>query len=427
MTIESEFSLIQQNQWSKLLAVLVNLFGSHNLDMAEDVLQDAFYKAWLDWKQSGIPDNPNAWLLKVAKNTALDKIRQTRTHTKYSQEFSAQLDSEWTMKNTVDNAFQSSKIKDDQLRMLFSCCQHQISAENRLAFMLKHLCGLSIRAIASAILVSEQTVKKRLFRTKQRFQRLELKLPEPDALPEALDSVHTALYLLFNEGFHTSQDKLRIDLMFCKEALGLMSLLTDEAEIANQDTFGLRALMHFHIARAESKVSHQGFNIPIDLQDRTLWRHDDIFKGNRLLGFASAMSKLGTGRFYFEARIAQQHCNAEDFDSTNWHLIVKLYDELIEITQSPIAELNQAVAIGYAGSLQAAIERVATISHQATAISKTHFPDAVSAHLWAKLGNKEKAACYAAKAMQKGGTHHENKIMLEQIERLLGKAKAAAL
>lgn len=387
--------------------------------MAEDVLQDAFYKAWQDWNQNGIPDEPNAWLLTVAKNAALDKIRQTRTHVKYSPALSAKLDSEWTAKSTVDNAFQPSTIKDDQLRMLFSCCHHQISAENRLVFMLKHLCGLNIRAIASALFVSEQTIKKRLLRTKQRFQKIELKLPESEVLPEALNSVHTALYLLFNEGFHSNQDKLKINLMFCKEALGLMSLLTDEAEIANQDSYSLRALMHFHIARAESKVSKEGFNIPIDLQDRTLWRQDDIFKGNRLLGFAGAMNKLGTGRFYLEARIAQQHCNAENFQSTNWHLIVKLYKELIEITKSPVAELNQAVAIGYAGNIPAAISRVESISNQTNAISKTHFPQAVLAHLWAKYGDSEKASYFAAKAMKKGGSEQENKIMLDQIERLL--------
>lgn len=387
--------------------------------MAEEVLQEAFYKALLDWRNNGIPENPKAWLLKVAKNSALDKIRQTRTQANYSQEYAHQLDSEWTAKNAIDSAFQAHKIKDDQLRMLFSCCHPQISSENRLPFMLKHLCGLSIQAIASALFIAEHTVKKRLLRTKQRFKIIELKIPDQEALPNALDSVHTALYLLFNEGFHCSQDKIRVNLMFCKEALGLMKLLSNENDIANQDTFGLRALMHFHIARAESKVSEDGFNIPIDMQNRELWRQDDIFMGNHLLGFASVMKKLGTGRYYYEGRIAQQHCNAASFESTNWTQIVLLYKDLNAITQSPLAELNLAVALAYSGATSEAIKKVELMSTKNHAISETHYPEAVLAHLWAKSGHAKKAADYASLAIQKGGTPHENELMLGQIERLL--------
>ncbi len=415
----SQISNIQQQQWPRLIAVLVNIFGAHNLQLAEDVLQDAFAIAWQEWRKKGVPEHPSAWLITAARNKALDAIRRKSTASKHAEYLSHQTENEWHSSSTLESAFTEDQIQDDQLRMLFCCCQKEITSENRLPFMLKHLCGLSVQAIAESLLTSPSTIKKRLVRTKQKFQTFELSMPEDKAFPRALDSVHTALYLLFNQGFHASQGKSRINLMLCKDALGLMKLLSEENAIANQDTFGLRALMFFQISRVNSRVDSQGANVPIDLQDRAGWKQDDIFKGNRLIGYASAIPKLGTGRFYLEARIAQQHSNAESFESTNWPLIVDLYEQLISITSSPIAILNQAVAIAYAGNVSKAIDQVESVRDSSTVLSTSHLPDAVLAHLFAKKGVESKAYAHAQKAMQIGGTEHENKIMLAQITRLL--------
>ena len=233
---------------SRLLAVLTSIFGAHNYELAEEVLQDAFSKALVSWNQNAIPDNPSAWIIRVAKNLAIDTIRANKTKIKFSQELSLHLESEWSLGSTIELEFEETKIKDDQLRMIFMCCRENIKPENRIPFILKALCGFSIPAIARALLVPEETVKKRLFRTRKQLRGEKFHFPKLDELIYAMDTVHTVLYLLFNEGFHSSDRKNPINIEFCQEAIGLVNLLTDELRIVIHDTLGLFALMHFHIA-----------------------------------------------------------------------------------------------------------------------------------------------------------------------------------
>ncbi|TRY29210.1 RNA polymerase sigma factor [Aliiglaciecola sp. M165] len=417
--VSSLLAVIQQQQSPKLLAVLVRVFGAHNLELAEDVLQESMVSALDQWQHDGVPDNPKAWLLKVAKNRALDKIRQTRTQIKYAQEFSHVLQSDWTANSTLDACFSEERIQDDQLRMLFMCSHEDIAPQNRLPFMLKTLCGLSISAIAKALLLSEATVKKRLLRTKQKLKEHQFRIPEEQHLPYALNSVHTTLYLLFNEGFHSTSDKHRTDTMLCKDALAQTQLLMSEKNIANQDTFGLSALMQFLMARSESKVDSQGRNIPIDAQDRSLWDGEQIVSASALLDYATHMNKLGTGRYFLEACIAQQHCIAASFELTNWPRIYALYQQLFIVTKSPVTQLNLAVAQAYCGEVEQAIQSVERLKSEPIFI-QSHLPLATLAHLYAMKGNKNAAHQCADEAIKKGGSKHENAVMLSQINKLIG-------
>lgn len=225
---EKVLAQIQRQQSPRLLAVLVRIFGVHNLQMAEDVLQEAFYKALVELRDNGIPENPQGWLMQTAKRQALDSIRRVDTQHKFADDLSFMLQSNWIVNATLEQQFTEERIKDDQLRMLFLCCHKSIPTENRLPFMLKTLCGLSIDAISKALLIKSATVKKRLLRTKQKLKDCAFVIPDERELPNALDSVHTALYLLFNEGFHCTHVSSRIDLMLCHDALGQATLLAEE-------------------------------------------------------------------------------------------------------------------------------------------------------------------------------------------------------
>jgi RNA polymerase sigma-70 factor (ECF subfamily) len=402
---------------AKLLAVLTRIFGVHNFDLAEDVLQEAYSKAMIDWQRRQIPENPAAWLMTTAKNQALDKIRANKTKVKFSQDLSQYLDSEWTLAGTIEEEFTTPKIKDDQLRMIFICCHQSIKAENRIVFILKSLCGFSIRAIARALLLTESTVKKRLLRTREKLKQLSFELPCDDKLSEAMDTVHTVLYLLFNEGFYSTDTKNPINIEFCQEAIALVKMLINEPNMANQDTLGLFALMHFNIARINARVDEQGFNIPLDLQDRNLWQQAYMNTGDHILKMCSKTS-ITPSRFYFEALIAQQHCCATTFAETNWSLIVGYYDDYINITNSPVAKLNQAVALGHAGKVSEAISRVELLQNH-KALANSHMPLAVLAYLNAKVGNEKLAYQQADCAKKIGGTEHEHRLMMQQLQRLL--------
>lgn len=409
---------------ASLLAVLVRLFGPHNFDMAEDLLHEAFNKALIHWQETSVPKNPPAWIMQTAKNKALDLIRSHKAQKKFADDLTMQFNSEWTLSETLEEAFTPLKIKDDQLRMIFICCREEIKPENRIVFILKHLCGFSLNAICRALLLPEATVKKRLLRTRVKLQEYPFEIPKNNELTQAIETVHTVLYLLFNEGFHCSDGKQAIKLSFCDEAIALVKMLINESTIVNQETLGLFALMHFHIARVKAKVDVKGANIPIDLQDRSLWNSAYINMGKRFLLFASSVNNGLTQsmnkRFYYEALIAQEHCIADTFIETNWQAIVELYDELITITHSPIVKLNQAIAIGYAGKVYEAIDIVTLLQHD-KALAHSHMPLAILAHLHAKLGEADVAFQFAQQAKNKGGTPQEHQIMMQQLERLINK------
>ncbi len=415
--VDALIEQLYKTESAKLLAVLTRIFGVHNFDLAEDVMQDAYSKAMIDWQQGQVPENPAAWLMTTAKNQALDKIRANKTKVKFSQDLSQYLDSEWTLAYTIEAEFTTPKIKDDQLRMIFICCHESIKAENRIVFILKSLCGFSICAIARALLLTEPTVKKRLLRTREKLKHLNFELPSDDKLSEAMNTVHTVLYLLFNEGFYSSDRKKAINIEFCQEAIALVKMLVNEAKMVNQDTLGLFALMHFNIARINARVDEQGLNIPLDLQDRSLWQQGYINTGDHILKMCTA-ARMTPGRFYFEALIAQQHCGAATFADTNWRLIVAYYDSYIKITDSPVAKLNQAIALGYTGKVSEAISNVERLQNH-KALVNSHMPLAILAHLNAKAGNEKLAYQQALCAKEIGGTEHEHRLMMQQLQRLL--------
>ncbi|TDO96734.1 RNA polymerase sigma factor [Marinomonas balearica] len=419
--VQRSIDVLYREESPKMLASLLRIFGHHNIDLVEDMLQEAFHTALITWSTSDIPNNPSAWLIQTARNRAIDVIRTQKNRLRLSEQYAELLESEWTAALSVDEAFHEPYFQDEQLRMVFLCCATDMKLQNLLPFILKSLCGLSVHAIAKALFLPEETVKKRLTRTKEQFKQLPWSLPDNDVYESVIERVHLVLYLLFNEGFHSTDDQTPIRKAFCQEAIALLKLLVEHPKLGNKETVSLYALMHFHIARIDTRLDESNQLIPLNLQDRNLWNKGYINAGEFLLNTASNGADLKLSRFYLEALIASEHCRAETFKETDWQKIVHWYRELVDLTGSEVAKINLAVSLGYAGFSEQAIQTVAALE-SSPLLSKSHMLDATLAHLYALNGDKEKAFAHAKASCDKGGTRAEQALMLHQIEDLLSQS-----
>ncbi len=319
------------------------------------------------------------------------------------------------MTTTVEEAFGEDVIKDDQLRMIFMCCHPSLTPENTLTLILKTLCGLSVPATARALLCNDATVNKRLLRTRQKLRAVEFALPAAEQRPAALETVHAALYLLFNEG-HLSTSRTPIRRELCQDAMYFTQLIVDEPSLANSDTVALLALMSFNVARMESRTDADGHLVPLDRQDRSKWDAARIGQGFDLLARASRMEAVYARRYHLEAAIAARHCQAASFEETEWSSVCKLYDRLVEAAPSPLAELNRAVAISYRDGAAAAIPLAEAIRRAGT-LSRGHAVSAVLANLHARAGQTEAAQRFLKEALAAAQTEHERLLIAAQIEK----------
>jgi len=400
-----------------LLAVLLKLFGPHNLQLAEDVLQDAFSKALQSWATQGVPDNPSAWLVQCSKNRAIDVIRQDKTQRHYAQAYQSQLQSEWTLSHAVSEAFDPSHIGDDQLRMMYLCCQLDLPFEHVLPFLLKALCGLSTLAIARALLLPVETVKKRLSRIKDKVSSMAFSMPNAGEIGEVQSKLNTLCYLMFNEGFHAS-GKLAVNADLCTDAMALVTLINEHQKLRCKQSASLLTLLHFQFARFAARVDIDGQPIPLDRQNRALWRQDMIQQAMALLHSVEQHPDPGINRYLLEARIASEHCLAGQFDTTNWLNIVQHYGALIALNDSPVARINQAIALAYAGHIQQAIEWVSALQTHRS-LQTSHIVPATLAFLHAKAGQKDLANEFVNLAIKRGGTPREQKVLLQHVTELL--------
>jgi RNA polymerase sigma factor (sigma-70 family) len=413
--IPAGIEILFRRESGRLISVLTRLLGPGNLELAEDVLQESFVAAMRDWVRQGVPENPSAWLLTAARNRAIDAIRRERTRRTFATDLAMYLDSEWTLARTVDEAFGENWIKDDQLRMIFMCCHPMLSVESRVTLILKTLCGLSVPAIARALLTTEATVHKRLYRARQVLRGARFELPPEAERPTALETVHTALYLLFNEGYLSTGEK-PILRELCRDAMLLAGLLVDESSLANSQTVALLALMCFSAARFDARIDEDGRLVPLDQQDRSRWDRSLIRQGYQYLARSSAMEAVAATRFHLEAAIAARHCEAPTFDQTDWPSICSLYDRLLEVDPSPMVELNRAVAISFRDGPQAAVPIVEAI-RVAGRLPHSHAVAAVLANLYARAGSDEPARRFLDEALARARTPHERELIALQTGR----------
>jgi RNA polymerase sigma factor (sigma-70 family) len=324
----------------RLVSALTRLLGPSNLDLAEDVVQDALIAAMQAWRFE-VPRDPRAWILQVAKRRALDVIRRDRR----LAPLPPLLESEWTVAGAVDSALAESETAVSQLAMMFSICDEALSEDTHVTLILRLLCGLSAAEIARAFLVEAQTIDRRLHRGRTRLQQL-------GALVDVLDladrdarqgSVMQALYLLFNEGFHGSNPENPLLPAMCADALRLVELLLDSPSTRHGEVHALAALFCFHSARLETRLDADGVFVPLADQDRSLWDQSLIHRG--VVHLSAASSGTQVTRWHLEAGIACEHAIAPSVEQTNWQRIVDLYDVLVGLVPGPVVALNRAIAI----------------------------------------------------------------------------------
>lgn len=330
----------------RLVSILTGIFGVRHLQLAEDVVQEAMARALQTWPYYGIPDNPQAWLMRTARNLAVDVMRrETRFREKQDEiitHFELRLPQS---ENPVSALLQEREITDDRLRLMFACCHPVLPVEQQIALALKVLGGFSPREIARAFFTTEAAIAKRLTRARQRLQQedIQFEIPEGSDLPPRLEGVLHSLYLLFNEGYKASVGERMVREELCQEAIRLTRLLTEHPEVGLPRVHALLALMYLNGARLETRMDDTGNLLRMEEQDRSRWSKTMIQQGVFHLARASTGDQLS--EYHLQAGISACHCLAADDRSTDWPRILELYDHLLEINPSPIIALNRAVAL----------------------------------------------------------------------------------
>jgi len=374
----------------RLVAALTRIFGVHNLALAEDVVQDAFCRALEIWKIRGVPDNPSAWLAATAKNRALDIVRRERTARTFAPELTRVLESEWTLGSAVAEAFAHSTIRDEQLRMMFSCCHPRLPEATQVALVLNILCGFGAPEVAAAFLTGRAAMEKRIARGKQALAsaRRLFDLADREFVPR-LSAVRRALYLLFNEGYHGASAETAVRADLCDEAIRLTGLLLEAPDAAQPETFALAALMCLQAARLSARIDAEGNFSPLLEQDRSRWDAELIRRGLEYLDRSASGPELTA--FHVEAAIASTHATAPSVADTDWTTIVALYDRLMQIAPTPVVALNRGIAIAQRDGPARGLEALRAIDGQHRLRRYPFYPAAMG-ELELRLGHTKAAA-----------------------------------
>jgi len=386
-----------RRECGRMVAALTRIFGVHNLGLAEDVAQDAFCRALEVWKVRGIPDNPAAWLMTTAKNRAFDVMRRERTARTFAPELARLLDESRTMDPALDEAFAAPAIRDEQLRLMFSCCHPRLPEEVQVALILNILCGFGAPEIAAAFLVSRAALEKRLSRGKKVLATAVRVFDLSDAeFAARLSAVRAALYLLFNEGYHGTGGQVAIQVDLCEEAIRLVSLLREYPAADTPETAALASLMYLHAARLPGRLDAAGDFHPFVEQDRGHWDRRLIEEGLMLLERSAAGPAVT--RYHVEAAIAAAHASAPSADATDWPLIVSLYDRLAAVAPSPVVALNRAIALAQRDGPEAGLDAFTAIA-SAGQLDRYPFYAAARGELELQCGRPEAARAQFAAAL----------------------------
>jgi len=415
--IKQTVDFLFRQEWGKLVAVLTKLFGPENLQLAEDVVQDTLLKALHNWKINGLPENPSAWLFTAARNKATDLLRRQNLQQQYSKSVTPLLQSEYTLSPTVHEFINAESIEDDQLRMMFVCCNPCIPSEAQVAIILKTLCGFSVLEIAKAFVSNYDTIEKRLYRARQslRENKVSFNLPPLAKLDLRLENVLTAIYLLFNEGYNsTHHDELiRNDLV--QEAIRLCELIGRSPLINNGTSHALLALMNFTAARSAARLDATGNILLLKNQDRSKWNSELIRKAIFHLNQSAASNLLS--RYHIEAGIAFEHAKAEKYEATNWNNILHYYDVLYQLQPTPLIALNRAVVVAELHGPAAAIKAIEVIENIAL-LKKYYLLPATLGELYRQLQQNDTAHAYFKEALTFTQSPAEKNLLQQKISAL---------
>lgn len=380
-----------------MVAMLTRVLGFDHLQLAEDAMQEALLKAMRNWGLGGVPRDPSAWLMRVAKNRALDVVRREANFRSKEKELTALLE-ERPISSPEECHFED-EIRDDQLRLIFACCHPELPREAQVALTLKTLCGFGEKEIAAAFLTSNAAIAKRLVRARQKIRqtRIALEIPTGADLGTRLDAVLQTLYLLFNEGYKASHGADLIRKELCDEAIRLVGILVEHPAGDRPRTHALLALMLLNAARLPARADSEGNMLLLAEQDRSLWDRTMIARGLWHLEKSAAGEEVS--EFHLQAGIACCHCAAPTYEATDWQRILALYDSLIEMNSSPVVALNRAVAIFDVHGSDAALSALADISPREV-LEGYYLYHAVMGHLRYAVGEFEEAAHSFQRALE---------------------------
>jgi RNA polymerase sigma factor (sigma-70 family) len=395
---------------SRIIAVLARML--REVGLAEELAQDALLAALERWPGTGVPDNPAAWLTTVAKNRALDHLRQRRLHA--DKEDALAFEVEGLLQDAAvapDAAVQDEDIGDDLLRLMFVSCHPLLSTEARVALTLRLLGGLSTAEIARAFLVPEPTVAQRIVRAKRTLAeaRVPFEVPRAAELPGRLASVLQVIYLVFNEGYAATSGLDYTRPALCEEALRLGRVLAELAP-GEPEVHGLVALMELQASRLRTRVGADGAPVLLADQDRTRWDRLLIRRGLAALERAAQLGQ-GLGPYGLQAAIAACHARALTLETTDWPRIAALYDALAQAAPSPVVELNRAVALSMAYGPQAGLALADTLLAE-PALGQYHLLPSVRADMLARLGRMREARAEFERAASLTRNERERALLL---------------
>jgi RNA polymerase sigma-70 factor (ECF subfamily) len=407
-------------EWGRVTAALIRRF--RDWDLAEEAVAEAFAEAARRWPAEGVPARPGAWLTTVAANRALDRLRRARRESELLERVGAEPLAAGSEPSTEEvavtelSAEESGTIKDDRLRLIFTCCHPALALEARVALTLRMLGGLSTAEIARALLVGETTMAKRLTRAKAKIAAAAIpyRVPPPELLPERTGGVLAVLYLMFNEGYLASagNELTRTDLS--AEAIRLtrllVALMPDEPEAT-----GLLALMLFNDARRAARIGPGGELIPLESQDRGSWDRARIDEAAVLLD--RGLRRGPAGPYLLQAAIAALHCQAATQEDTDWSEIAALYTLLLVGLDTPVVRLNRAVATAMARDIDAGLEELAALEADPR-LAGYHLLPAARGDLLRRRGDGEAAAVHYRRALALVRTEPERRFILARLQEL---------
>jgi len=386
-----------RHESARMVATLTRIFGIEHLELAEDVVQEALARAMQTWPFYGVPQNPAAWIMRASRNLALDVVRRQKVFREKQPEISQLM--EHTATPPGNEVMAEADLRDDRLRLMFVCCHPLIVQEDQVALALKTLCGFSPSEIASAFLITEAAIAKRLTRAKQKIRDagLRFELPEGAELDQRLEGVLQTLYLMFNEGYKASGGDRLIRTDVCEEAIRLTTLLTQHPSGNRPKTHALLALMLLGAARLPARLDDGGNLVRLAEQDRSLW--DDAMIARGMFHIAQSMAGEEPSPYHIQSSIAACHCLAKDSASTDWQRILELYDLLVQHDDSCVVALNRAVAVAEVHGPGAGIDAIRSIPNRSQ-LESYHLLHAVLGDLEARNKNSAAAAAHFERAIE---------------------------
>ncbi len=408
-----DFEKLHREESGRIVATLIGLLG--DFDLAEEMLQEAYAVALQKWPSDGTPANPRAWLISTARHKAIDRLRRDQRFERKSQEIAETAE----IAARPEGDREEEMFTDDRLRLIFTCCHPALPPEARVALTLRTVCGITTEEISRVFLIPVATMAQRLVRAKAKIReaRIPYRVPSPEELRDRLDGVLLVVYLIFNEGYLASSGDALIRRELCAEAIRLgrvlCSLLPRQAEAQ-----ALLGLMLLQDSRRDARVSAEGELVLLEEQDRNLWHREQIQEGTELV--KSALRRGAAGMYALQASIAALHANAKTAKDTDWPQIAALYDALLRMHTSPVIEVNRAVAVAMARSLEEGLALLDEIERREE-LEEFHLLPAARADLLRRLGSMGEAADAYRRALSLATNDIERRFLrrrLAEMERL---------